>query len=86
MGKGSFMKVCIFSSNEFWKNIGCIVSAPTFGLGGLDLWEKQKVKIKKEIKGREIPFMKGFICMRFVSNILYFIYWILYYITSILLV
>ena len=29
-----------FSSNEFWKNIGCLVSAPTFGLGGLRFWEK----------------------------------------------
>ena len=26
-----------FSSNEFWKNIGCLVSYPTFGLGGLRL-------------------------------------------------
>ena len=23
-----------FSSNEFWKNIGCLVSVHTFGLGG----------------------------------------------------
>ena len=23
-----------FSSNEFWKIIGCLISAPTFGLGG----------------------------------------------------
>ena len=28
-----------FSSNEFWKNIGCLISAPTFGIGGLRLWE-----------------------------------------------
>ena len=26
-----------FSSNTFWKNIGCLVSAPTFGIGGLRL-------------------------------------------------
>ena len=29
-----------FSSNEFWKNIDCLVSAPTFGLGGSRMWEK----------------------------------------------
>ena len=33
-----YLKVCRFSSCEFWKNIGCIVSAPTFGLGGSKLW------------------------------------------------
>ena len=26
-----------FSSNEFFNNIGCIVSDPTFGLGGLSM-------------------------------------------------
>ena len=26
-----------FSSNEFWKNLGCLVSAPTFGIGGSGL-------------------------------------------------
>ena len=25
-----------FSSNEFWKNIGCLISAPTFGIGGVE--------------------------------------------------
>ena len=34
IGKGWHKKFCQFSSNEFWKNIGCLVSAPTFGLGG----------------------------------------------------
>ena len=29
-----------FSSNEFWKNIGCLISDPTFGIGGLRLLEK----------------------------------------------
>ena len=27
-----------FSSNEFWKNIDCLVSAPNFGLGGSMIW------------------------------------------------
>ena len=31
---GRYRKFCRFNSNEFWKNIGCIVSDPTFGLGG----------------------------------------------------
>ena len=29
-----------FSSNEFLNNGGCLVSAPTFCLGGLRMWEK----------------------------------------------
>ena len=33
-----------FSINEFWKNIGCLVSYSTFGLGGSRLWEKYKSK------------------------------------------
>ena len=33
-GNVRYQKVRRFSSNGFWKNIGCIVSAPTFGLGG----------------------------------------------------
>ena len=42
--KGNFWyrKVCRFSSCEFWKNIGCLVSAPTFGIGGSRLWEKEE--------------------------------------------
>ena len=37
-----FRKVRRFSSSEFWRNIGCMVSAPTFGLGGSRLWEKEE--------------------------------------------
>ena len=37
-----YRKVRRFSSCEFWKNIGCLVSAPTFGLGGSRLWEKEE--------------------------------------------
>ena len=32
--KISIRKVCIFSSNYFCKNIGCIISVPTFVVGG----------------------------------------------------
>ena len=31
---GRYRKFCRFSGNDFFKNIGCLVSAPTFGLGG----------------------------------------------------
>ena len=37
---GIFWKLQRFLRNKFWKNIGCILSAPTFGLGGSKLWEK----------------------------------------------
>ena len=40
MGKGSINTVWRFSINEFWDNIGCIVLAPTFGIGRLSLWRK----------------------------------------------
>ena len=40
-GNVRYRKVCRFSINEFWKNIGCLVSATTFGHGGLRLWEKE---------------------------------------------
>ena len=42
--KGQAWKVWRFSSNEFWNNIGCLVSAPTFGIGVLRMWEKDKAK------------------------------------------
>ena len=40
IGNGRYQKFRLFSRNEFWKNIGCLVSDPTFGLGGYRLWEK----------------------------------------------
>ena len=33
-GNVRYRNVRRFSSNELWKNIGCLVSAPIFGLGG----------------------------------------------------
>ena len=35
---GRFRKLQRFSRNEFWKNIGCLLSAPIFGLGGSIMW------------------------------------------------
>ena len=51
MVNGRAWKVQWFSINEFWKNIGCLVSAPTFGLGGYRLYnneEEQKILEKLE--------------------------------------
>ena len=36
-GNVQYRNVRRFSSSEFWNNIGCLVSAPTFGLGGSGL-------------------------------------------------
>ena len=35
-----YQKVRWFLSNDFWKSIGCLISAPVFGLGDLMLWDK----------------------------------------------
>ena len=44
MNKGNvrYLKVRQFSSNEFWRNIGCLVSAPTLGIGGSRLWDTEE--------------------------------------------
>ena len=42
MVKGRARKFWRFSRNEFWKNIGCLVSAPNFGLGGLMRWDNKE--------------------------------------------
>ena len=39
-GNVRYRKVRRFSSCEFWNNIGCLVSAATFGLGGSRLGGK----------------------------------------------
>ena len=36
-----YWQVCRLSQNEFWNNIGYLVSDLTFGLGGSRLWEKE---------------------------------------------
>ena len=38
MGNGRYRKVFLFSINEFWDDIGCLVSASNFGLEGYRLW------------------------------------------------
>ena len=32
----STSKVWRFSNNEYWKNIGCLILDPIFGVGGVD--------------------------------------------------
>ena len=41
-GNRQYQKVHRFLSNKFWKNIGCLVSAPTFGLRGSMMCEKEE--------------------------------------------
>ena len=41
MANGWYQNVWRFSSNEFWKNIGCLVSDPIFGLWGSSIWKKR---------------------------------------------
>ena len=60
LGKGNvrYQKICRFSSNEFWKKIGCLVSTPTFGLWGSRLWEKEEdIKIRGNKKKRRSTFI-----------------------------
>ena len=53
MVNGQYQKVQQFSSNEFWKNIGCLFSDPTFGLEGLRLWDKEE-DIKISVNNRRM--------------------------------
>ena len=46
---GKYRQVHRFQSNEFWKSIGFLVSAHTFGLGGSRMWEKEEKIIQVEI-------------------------------------
>ena len=34
MVNGHYQNIWRFSRDEYWKNIDCLVSAPTFGVGG----------------------------------------------------
>ena len=54
MVKGKLQKVQRFLSNEFRKNIGCLVLALTFGLGGYMLWDKEEKQKTSEKKVRAV--------------------------------
>ena len=43
MMNGGYGKVFRFSSNEFWNNIGCLVSAHTFGIGGRGCGRRSRI-------------------------------------------
>ena len=45
---GRFRKLWRFSRNKLWKNIGCLISALTFGLGGSRMWDKDQHIIDKK--------------------------------------
>ena len=71
-----------FFSNEFWKNIGCLVSVPTFGIGGSRLCEKEEeINISgKKRKRRSIRIKVDF----YEFCLSYIIYCLLFYFKTIL--
>ena len=77
-GNVRYRKFCRFSSNEFWKNIGCLVSDPTFGLGGSRLWEEEEYLkiIGKKRKRRSIPIKMDF--MRSIYPILFIVFYFIF--------
>ena len=83
-GKGNvrYRKIRRFFSNEFWKNVGCLVSDPTFGLGGSRMWDKEEdTKIsgkKRKIRSIRIKVDLYEVC---ISKI---IYCLLFYFKTIL--
>ena len=81
-GNVRYRKFRWFSRNEFWKNIGCLVSDPTFGLGGPRLWQKEEyIKISgNKRKIRSIQIMV-YLYEVFLSGI---IYCLLFYFKTIL--
>ena len=78
---GRDRKVWQFSSNEFWKNIGCLISAPTIGLGESRLWEKEETqkisRRKSKIHSIRIKVYLYYFCLYYI------IYCLLFYIMNI---
>ena len=78
MVKGRAWKFWLFSSNEFWKNIGCLILDLTFGLGGSSLWEKQEAhkigghKSKRRSIRVNVDFYEVFLSY-FIHGLIYFI-------------
>ena len=83
IGNVWYRKLRWFSSNEFWKNIGCLISAPTFSLAVSRLWEKEEdIKISgKKRKRRSIRIKVDFyeVCLSYI------IYCLLFYFMTILI-
>ena len=82
MVNGRYQNFWQFSSNGFWKNIGCLVSAPTFGLGGSGLWEKEE-DLKLSGKKRNRRSIRVKVDLYEVCRS-YFIYCLLFYFKTIL--
>ena len=77
-----YRKVRRFSSNEFWKTIGCLVSASTFSLGGSRLWEKEEdIKLSGKKRKRCSIWIKVDLYEVCLS---YIIYCLLFYFKTIL--
>ena len=71
-GNGWYRKVRRFSSNEFWKNVGCLISDPIFGLGGSSLWDKEEnMNISENNKKRRSIRIKVHLYEVVISEIIY---------------
>ena len=77
MEKGRAQKFRRFSSNEFWKNIGCLISAPTFGIGGYRMWDKEEAQkiiiVKMNRRSISVKVNLYEICVYSISFIVFFI-------------
>ena len=82
-GNGRYRNFCRYSRNEFWKNIGCLISAPTSGLGGSSMWEKVN-NIYIIEKKRKIFSILIKVDLYEVS-LSYFIYCLLFYFMTVLI-
>ena len=79
-----YQKVCRFSNNEFRKTIGCLVSAPIFGLGRLRLWDKEEyIKISGNKRKRSSILIKVYLYKVCLSKI---IYCLLFYFKTIIII
>ena len=75
MVNGQDKRFWLFSSNGFWNNIGCLVSAPNFGLGRLRLWEKEEAQdICESKRKRSSISMKVGLYEVYLSYIIYCIF------------
>ena len=67
----------MISRNELCKNIGCLLSAPNFGLGGSRLWEKYpKISGKKRKRSYIRPKVDLYEVCASLFQILYYYYYL----------
>ena len=73
---GLFRKLQRLSRKTFWKNIGYLLSAPTFGLGVLRLWDKYpKINCKKTKRSSIISKVGLYEVCAYLFQILYYCYY-----------